>query len=98
MVVGVVGDLMAFDWGLSVCWFNGFDLMAFNDWRLVVSVWHVGGDWFLWLVVVAGWVWVVASCYLLVAYGQWMALGGWRFKERDRGTEIESWGKRERKS
>ncbi|KAF3947670.1 hypothetical protein CMV_026226 [Castanea mollissima] len=32
---------------------------------------------------VAGWVWVVASCYLPVAGGQWMALGGWWFKERD---------------
>ena len=91
-------DLISFDRGLLVFWFNGFDLMAFGGWWLVVGVWQDGGDWFLWLVVVASWVWVVASCYLLVAYGQWMASSGWRFKERDRGTEIESWGRRERKT
>ena len=43
--------------------------MAFDDWCLVVGVWHGGGDWFLWLVVVASWVWVVASCYFPIAGG-----------------------------
>ena len=70
--------------------------MTFDDWCLVVGVWHGGGDWFLWLVVVISWVWVVASSYLPVASGQ--ALGGWWFKEGDRGRETESWGRRERKS
>ena len=72
--------------------------MAFDDWCLVVGVWHGGGDWFLWLVVVASWVWVVASCYFPVAGGQWMASGGWWFKERDQGRETESWWRRERNS
>ena len=58
--------------------------MAFDDWCLVVGVWHGGGDWFLWLVVVASWVWVVASCYLPVASGQgWLRVVGGSKKETE---------------
>lgn len=57
---------------------------------------HGGGDWFLWLVVVIGWVWVVACCYLPVAGGQRMALGGWWFKERDTEEEKQRVGGEER--